>query len=92
MRAVRNRPYKPLQACGLYPTSGASDDYAFSRHIARPGQPKTFGFTLEFNFDGDSKDPFLATADPATLDRTMRDVIPGLIALCLSSPEAPKTT
>src|SRR5712671_8097297 len=37
MKAVRNRPYKPLPAVGLYPTSGTSDDYAFSRHIVDPG-------------------------------------------------------
>ncbi len=86
MRAVRKRPYKPLQAVGLYPTSGASDDYAFSRHIAHPGLPKTFGFTVEFNFDDEAKDPFFATAQPKVLDNTIRDVVPGLIALCLSVP------
>jgi hypothetical protein len=84
MKAVRNRLYKPVQSVGLYPTSGASDDYAFSRHIVNPGVPKTFGFTLEFNFVGDGRDPFLATADPKTLRQTMRDVIPGLITLCLA--------
>jgi murein tripeptide amidase MpaA len=88
MNAVRNRPYKPLQGYGLYPTSGTSDDYAFSRHIVNPRLGKTFGFTIEFNFDSQTKDPFLATASPKTLDKTMRDVIPGLITLCL---EATKT-
>jgi hypothetical protein len=36
-------------------------------------------FTLEFNFDGDTKEPLLATASPRTLDKAMRDMIPGLI-------------
>lgn len=86
MRDVRNRPYKPLQAVGLYPTCGTSDDYAFSRHLVHPGSTKTFSFTLEFNFEGDTKDPFLVTSSPKTLDKTMRDVIPGLIAFCLTRP------
>ena len=36
MRAVGGRSFNPLQAVGLYPTSGASDDYAFSRFQADP--------------------------------------------------------
>jgi murein tripeptide amidase MpaA len=87
MRDVRNKHYKPLQAVGLYPTCGTSSDYAFSRHLVHPGLTKTFAFTLEFNFEGTAKDPFLATADPKTLDKTMLDVIPGLIALCLAVPK-----
>src|SRR5262249_41499083 len=80
MRAVRGSPSVPAQSVGgVYPTSGASDDYAFSRHIVNPRRAKTFGFTLEFNFSS-----FFETADPKTLDATMRDVIPGLITLCLA--------
>ena len=88
MRDVRNRLYKPLQGVGLYPTCGTSDDYAASRHIVSPKIPKTFAFTIEFNFEGNTRDPFLATANPKTLTQTMRDVIPGLIALCLVAPQA----
>jgi hypothetical protein len=42
-------------------------------------------------------DPFLATADPAIYDLTLRDVIPGLIVFCLqvnrisTPPVAPET-
>src|SRR5262249_6699577 len=57
MVAARARPYAAMQAFGLYATSGASDDYAFSRHIANPSLPKTFGFTLEFNFASDAQNP-----------------------------------
>lgn len=86
MNGVRGRPYLAKQAVGLYPTAGSSDDYAYSRHLVQPGRGKIFGFTIEFNFatDGSSTnpatDPFLVTADPAVLDQTMLDVIPGLIA------------
>jgi len=89
MNAVRGRAYLAKPATGLYPTAGASDDYAFSRHIAQAGQSKMYGYTLEFNFASDGglahppTDPFLATADPAIYDLTLRDVIPGLIAFCL---------
>jgi murein tripeptide amidase MpaA len=81
MVAVRNSPYKPAQSFGgVYATSGASDDYAFSRHIVDHRLAKTFAFTLEFNFEG-----FFETADPRKLDETMRDVIPGLITACLAA-------
>jgi murein tripeptide amidase MpaA len=84
--AARGRPYAAVQAFGLYATSGASDDYAFSRHIVNPGLPKTFALTVEFNFESDAENPFLVTEDPAVLDNTMIDVIPGLVALCLEAP------
>lgn len=38
VKAVRGDDYGVEQAYGLYPTSGASDDYAFSRHFADPTQ------------------------------------------------------
>jgi murein tripeptide amidase MpaA len=90
MKAVRGRPYSASPAVGLYPTAGASDDYAFSRHLADANLGKVFGFTLEFNFASDAtspQSPFHVTADPAVLDKTMQDVIPGLIALCLKGSE-----
>ncbi len=34
-------------AFALYATSGASDDYAYSRHFANPDKAKVFGFTVE---------------------------------------------
>jgi carboxypeptidase T len=48
LKRVRGRKYKVEQAVGLYPTSGTSDDYAFSRHIADRSKQKTYGFTIEF--------------------------------------------
>ena len=47
MDAARGRSYVAKQSVGLYPTAGASDDYAFSRHLAKPGLGKIYGFTLE---------------------------------------------
>ncbi|KAH7383210.1 hypothetical protein BKA66DRAFT_570249 [Pyrenochaeta sp. MPI-SDFR-AT-0127] len=50
MRAVGGRAYSAIQAVGLYPTSGASDDYAFSRFWAKSGANKVYGYTLEFGY------------------------------------------
>lgn len=40
MSAAGGRSYSTSQAVGLYPTSGASDDYSFSRYWAKPGVNK----------------------------------------------------
>ena len=50
MKAVGGRSYTSMQAVGLYPTSGASDDYSFSRYWAKPGVNKVYGYTLEFGY------------------------------------------
>lgn len=50
MKAVGGRSYSSIQAVGLYPTSGASDDYAFSRYWAKSGANKVYGFTMEFGY------------------------------------------
>jgi murein tripeptide amidase MpaA len=47
VKAVRGDNYGVEQAYGIYPTSGASDDYAFSRHFADPLRAKVYGFTIE---------------------------------------------
>ncbi|KAF2754500.1 zinc carboxypeptidase [Pseudovirgaria hyperparasitica] len=48
MKAVGGRSYSAQQAVGLYATSGASDDYSFSRYWAKSGVNKVYGYTLEF--------------------------------------------
>jgi murein tripeptide amidase MpaA len=50
MRAVGGRSYVSMQSVGLYATSGASDDYAYSRHFALSGKNKVHGFTMEFGY------------------------------------------
>jgi hypothetical protein len=63
---------------GLYPTSGASDDYAFSRHFADPLRAKVYGFTIEC---GHSFQPTWAEAE-----EVIHEVSAGLIAFCLEVP------
>jgi murein tripeptide amidase MpaA len=48
LERVRGRKYRVQQAVGLYPTSGTSDDYVFSRHIVNGNAQKIYGFTIEF--------------------------------------------
>jgi hypothetical protein len=45
--AVKGDAYDISAAFSLYATSGASDDYAFSRHRVDPQRPKIYGFTIE---------------------------------------------
>lgn len=51
IEAVRGEQYAVEPAFSLYPTSGAGDDWAWSRHLADPNQPKVYPFTLEFGRD-----------------------------------------
>src|SRR5215217_1661002 len=53
------KDYEIKQGFYLYPTSGCSDDYSYSRHILHPSQ-KIYGFTLEFgkNVPGDFQPPW----------------------------------
>ena len=76
---VRGIGYGFEQAYGLYPTSGASDDYAFSRNFADNAKTKVYGFTIEC---GGSFQP---TWDEA--EDVIREVCAGLIAFCLAVVE-----
>lgn len=68
-----------LPGWGTYPTSGASDDWSFSRHFADPTQKKTFGYTLEFNKAG----TFFPTW--AEMEKIILDVDAGLVRFCLGA-------
>jgi murein tripeptide amidase MpaA len=82
VKAVRGDDYGVDQAFGLYPTSGASDDYAFSRHFADPSKTKTYGFCMEC---GHSFQPPWSEAEQVILE-----VSSGLIAFFLAtSSQAP---
>lgn len=74
--AVRGDDYGVEQAYGLYPTSGASDDYAFSRHVADATKGKVYGFTIEC---GHTFQPTWAEAE-----NVIREVSSGLVALSLA--------
>lgn len=50
MASVGGRSYIPEQSVTLFPTSGASDDYSFSRFQANTAHNKVYGFTMEFGY------------------------------------------
>lgn len=77
VKAVRGGDYGAEQAFGLYPTSGASDDYAFSRHFADQSKTKVYGITVEC---GHSFQPPWSEAE-----EVIREVSAGLIAFCLEA-------
>ena len=77
VKAVRGDDYGVEQAFGLYPTSGASDDYAFSRHFTNSAKAKVYGFTVEC---GHSFQPTWSEAE-----NVIREVSSGLIALYLAA-------
>jgi carboxypeptidase T len=80
IRLVRGRDYKVKQSVGLYPTAGASDDYAYSRHWVDPKKGKLIAFTIEWGRSHAST-PFHPPYPE--MRKVMREVSAGLLALCL---------
>ncbi|KAI6374417.1 hypothetical protein MCOR32_005482 [Pyricularia oryzae] len=64
MTGATGRIYDVSASAYLYPTSGASDDYAFSRHFSDPSLNKVFSYTIEFGFGNTAAScPFYPTAE-----------------------------
>jgi murein tripeptide amidase MpaA len=68
MKAVGGRSYTALQSVGLYSTSGASDDYAFSRYWAKSGANKVYSYTMEFGKSSGNFYPTLTEFNENILD------------------------
>jgi murein tripeptide amidase MpaA len=80
IRLVRGRKYQVKQSVGLYPTAGASDDYAYSRRWADRKKGKLIAFTIEWGRSHAST-PFHPPY--SEMRKVMREVSAGLLALCL---------
>lgn len=76
---VRGVRYGVEPAYGLYPTSGTSDDYAFSRHKIDPRAGKVLGYTIEC---GESFQPAWSEAE-----NVIREVSAAILALALGAQE-----
>ncbi|EDN93689.1 hypothetical protein SS1G_09556 [Sclerotinia sclerotiorum 1980 UF-70] len=50
MSGAAGRTYSVFPAANLYPTSGASDDYSYSRHFVDNSKNLIHGYTIEFGF------------------------------------------
>jgi murein tripeptide amidase MpaA len=80
IRRVRGRAYKVQQSVGLYPTAGALDDYAYSRHLVDPSKGKIIAYTVEWGRSRAST-PFHPPYDE--MRQVMREVTAGLLELCV---------
>ena len=74
---VNGRSYIVKQSFGLYPTGGASDDYAWSRHLVSPYLPRVEAFVIEHR---------ASRFKPESPERedVIREVTSGLINFCLA--------
>ena len=84
IRGVRGRNYQVKQSVGLYPTAGASDDYAYSRHLVDRKKGKILAFTVEY---GRSRASTPFHPPYPEMRKVMREVSAGLLALCLGARE-----
>ncbi|KAH8901508.1 Zn-dependent exopeptidase [Thozetella sp. PMI_491] len=63
LTAGGGRTYTVMPAAELYPTSGASDDYAYSRHFADTSKNLIHAYTVEFGFGNSAAScPFYPSA------------------------------
>jgi murein tripeptide amidase MpaA len=72
IRDVHGDIYDVGQAFSLYATSGASDDYVYSRHRANPESGRVLGFTMECGHEFQPED--------AAREDVMREVSAALVA------------
>lgn len=78
LQAVRGKNYVAKPGFDLYPTSGASDDYTYSRHFADPSKGKAYAYTVEW---GTEFQPAWAE-----MELIIQDVCAGLVAFCDAAP------
>jgi murein tripeptide amidase MpaA len=79
IKGVRNVDYFESPGWELYPTSGAGDDYAFSRHWRIDGAPKILAFTMECGAEFQPDFPEAA--------EVMKEAAAGLISICTTSQQ-----
>ncbi len=75
IQAVKGTSYDTKSSDDLYPTSGASDDYAYSRHFVDNTKGKIISYTIEW---GDEFQP-----PYPEMNNIIHEVAAGLIAFCL---------
>jgi len=80
IKLVRGRKYQVKQSVGLYPTAGASDDDAYSRHFVDSRKGKLIAYTIEWGRSHAST-PFHPPYPE--MRKVMKEVSAGLLAVCL---------
>ena len=78
IQSVRGKNYSVGQAFDLYATSGAGDDYAYSRHFQDPTKNKVISFTVEW---GTEFQPSWTE-----MEKIVADLSAGMVEFCLKAP------
>ncbi len=78
IEAVNGRSYTAKGGFGHYPTTGASTDYSYARHIVDPAKAKVYSFTLETGRH--FRPPWTDAED------VIREVSSGLLRFLLQAP------
>ena len=83
INAVRSAGYVLKQSIGLYPTSGTSDDYSYSRHYVDSKKKRIYSYTLETGkYTGNPYNDFQPPYSEAL--NIMTEASAGLIEFCLA--------
>ena len=77
--AVRGRDYGVEPSYSLYATSGAGDDYAYSRHLQDNTKSKIFGFTIEYGR--------MFQPPWSEMQNIIMDISAGILEFCLGTLE-----
>jgi hypothetical protein len=86
MSAAAGRTYSVIPAAELYPTSGASDDYSYSRHFADTTKNLIHGYTVEFGFGNSASScPFYPTQ--AQHNSNIQEIGAGFMEMLLAAVE-----
>jgi carboxypeptidase T len=83
IESVNGTEYKVEQSIGLYPTTGTSDNYIYSRHLGTPTERKIFAYTIETGKSQGGDNPFDMPYSEAI--KVIPEVSAGLIQFCLAS-------
>lgn len=95
--AAHGRQYSVKGAVGLYPTSGTSDDYAYSRSFLDARKGKVRGYTIEWGPQRNSI-PKSFHPDYADMKPIIEEVTAALFAFCsrvagrLATPQPARST
>lgn len=86
MNTAGGRSYTAIPAADLYPTSGASDDYSYSRHFADTSLNLIHGYTIEFGFGNSASScPFYPTQ--AQHNKNIQEIGAAFMELLLAASE-----
>ncbi len=83
IKKVRGRSYSVQPGIGLYPTTGTSSDYAYSRHVVDPGMRKVYAFTFETGPEAATVEDSFQPPDPEA-GRIAEEATAGLVSVLTS--------